>query len=111
MHSQGYAHLDIKPDNLLIDKKFAIKVCDFDLAHQKNDPVINVAGTKNFRAPELASHTCKNAPSADVYSAAIVLFLLKSCGILPSDEDVFGDRLMEMLEKEPKQFWLKHCKI
>ena len=55
LHSNGTAHLDLKPDNILIDAKGNIKICDFDLSYiQKDETLCRGKGTTNFRAPEVA---------------------------------------------------------
>mmetsp|Transcript_15068 Transcript_15068/g.12783 ORF Transcript_15068/g.12783 Transcript_15068/m.12783 type:complete len:89 (-) Transcript_15068:754-1020(-) len=54
IHSKGYAHLDIKTENLLLGKDYALKVSDFDLCREAEIPLgFRGYGTKNFRAPEL----------------------------------------------------------
>jgi 3-phosphoinositide dependent protein kinase-1 len=32
LHKKGYAHLDIKPENIVIDKNFDLKIADFGFA-------------------------------------------------------------------------------
>lgn len=56
MHSQSTAHLDLKPDNILIDSNGSIKIADFDLSYMKEDKIMcKGKGTTNFRAPEVAN--------------------------------------------------------
>lgn len=38
MHSLGYAHRDIKLENILIGNNYEVKLCDFDLVeHESNE--------------------------------------------------------------------------
>jgi len=52
MHDEGVAHLDIKPDNILLGEGFEAKICDFDGSYMKGDKMVLGRGTKNTRAPE-----------------------------------------------------------
>jgi serine/threonine protein kinase len=58
MHLKGYLHLDIKPQNILVDEHLNLKMADFGstwLFHQDNDQVSDVKGTSYFLAPEAIS--------------------------------------------------------
>lgn len=78
IHFKGFAHLDLKLENFLLDKNFQLKVADFDQAQPILDPEIMSGGTPNYRAPEMISGTCKNPSAADIYAAGIVLFVLQT---------------------------------
>src|SRR5690606_5457236 len=85
LHSQGIAHLDLKPDNLLFGEDHKLKIADFDLSYICGDDSIRGKGTINFRAPEIKDYECKKPFAADIYSAGIILFALMF-GYLPYDE-------------------------
>eukprot|EP00330_Aristerostoma_sp_ATCC50986_P001863 CAMPEP_0114576740 /NCGR_PEP_ID=MMETSP0125-20121206/1472_1 /TAXON_ID=485358 ORGANISM="Aristerostoma sp., Strain ATCC 50986" /NCGR_SAMPLE_ID=MMETSP0125 /ASSEMBLY_ACC=CAM_ASM_000245 /LENGTH=113 /DNA_ID=CAMNT_0001765497 /DNA_START=120 /DNA_END=461 /DNA_ORIENTATION=+ len=53
LHSHCIAHLDIKPENLLLGDDLQLKIADFDLAYFEGDEMIKSGGTPCFRAPEL----------------------------------------------------------
>lgn len=55
MHQKGYLHLDIKPQNILIDENLDIKLSDFGstwLFYGENDQISEAKGTSYFLAPE-----------------------------------------------------------
>ena len=115
LHKNGIAHMDIKPDNLLLDQNFQLKITDFDcsVTVTQSSAEIFTSGTLYYRAPEVVSRKCKDAKAADVYSAAVVLFLFKCDGCLPHlEHEMFeGSDLLDLLDKNNKAFWQKHCEI
>ena len=54
IHSQGFLHLDIKPQNILIDENLNVKIADFGSSwlFDDDDQISEVKGTSYFLAPE-----------------------------------------------------------
>lgn len=118
LHESSIAHLDLKPENLLLGANFSMKIADFDLSHVEGDAKILSRGTKFYRGPELwkSNQTVdelKHPFAADVYSAGIILFILKSGGIYPHSEGnpIDGIDFADLLYRNPEQFWRKHIEI
>jgi len=113
LHCKGIAHMDIKPDNLLLGDDFQLKISDFDLSYYEGDDYFNGLGTQHYRAPEIIERVCNDPQSADIYSAAIVLFVFKSSGKLPHSEHIpyEGMNLWEMMYEDNQKFWKVHSKI
>jgi len=113
LHSKGVAHLDIKPENLLLGTNFQLKISDFDHSVLKDQPQVPAKGTLYYRAPEIYEGVCEDYYKADIYSAGILLFLFKSGGMLPHVEHkIFeGVDLLELLNNNIQAFWQKHCEI
>mmetsp|Transcript_8313 Transcript_8313/g.7393 ORF Transcript_8313/g.7393 Transcript_8313/m.7393 type:complete len:222 (+) Transcript_8313:208-873(+) len=117
LHSKKVAHLDIKPENIMFSEDLTLKIIDFDLSKRVDESeIIHSQGTLNYRAPELTEKQTivEDAFKCDVYSAGIILFLMRSGGILPFnevEEDRFAAELKRMLSEEPSKFWGKHALI
>ncbi|XP_008793254.2 probable serine/threonine-protein kinase SIS8 isoform X2 [Phoenix dactylifera] len=71
-------HRDLKSPNLLVDKNWVVKVCDFGLSRLKHHTFLSsksTAGTPEWMAPEVL----RNEPSnekCDVYSFGVILWEL-----------------------------------
>ncbi|KAI5071494.1 hypothetical protein GOP47_0013745 [Adiantum capillus-veneris] len=71
-------HRDLKSSNLLVDKNWVVKVCDFGLSRKKHSTFLSsksTAGTPEWMAPEVL----RNEPSnekCDVYSFGVILWEL-----------------------------------
>lgn len=71
-------HWDLKSPNLLVDKNWTVKVCDFGLSRFKAHTFISsksVAGTPEWMAPEFLRGEPSNEKS-DVYSFGVILWEL-----------------------------------
>jgi serine/threonine protein kinase len=118
LHACRVAHLDLKPENLLIGADLNLKIADFDLSHVCGDGKILSRGTRYYRGPEFfrsgSSHPeIKNPFPSDIYAAGIILFILKSGGIYPHSENntVEGVDLVDLMYNNNDEFWRKHCEI
>ncbi|XP_059631240.1 serine/threonine-protein kinase CTR1 isoform X2 [Cornus florida] len=78
--SPPIVHWDLKSPNLLVDKNWTVKVCDFGLSRFKANTFIpskSVAGTPEWMAPEFLRGEPSNEKS-DVYSYGVILWELVS---------------------------------
>jgi len=111
LHSLGIAHLDIKPENLLLGENFQLKLCDFDLSYINGDSYIKSLGTKDYRAPELKEKRCQDVSAADIFSAGIILFFMMTGGELPLQEGELTEDhdLYDLLQNNTRKFWRYFC--
>lgn len=83
IHSKGYAHMDLKLNNIMLDEYFNIRIGDFGsvLKVEKGGLTNRKRGTQNYMAPEIKDEKRPprmqfNAFQADVYSLGVCLFVL-----------------------------------
>ncbi|HEY2450124.1 MAG TPA: protein kinase, partial [Mycobacterium sp.] len=68
-HADGLAHLDVKPENVLLTSDHFAYLVDFGIAHAVGDAKIS----RTYMAPERFT-SGRVGPQADVYSLACVLY-------------------------------------
>jgi serine/threonine-protein kinase len=81
-HSNGVVHRDVKPDNLMIDRRGVLKVADFGLAEIGEVDVMKLygnrpIGTPGYLAPETARAEGAT-PASDVYCLGLCLVYVLS---------------------------------
>lgn len=97
------AHLDIKPQNILLDDNFSAKVADFGLAKliekDQSDVMTQMRGTRGYMAPEWLSR--KITEKVDVYSFGVVMLEIV-CGRKNLDytQPEVSENLMQMLKRK-----------
>jgi serine/threonine protein kinase len=76
--SPPIVHRDLKSPNLLVDKNWTVKVCDFGLSRLKHNTFLtskSSAGTPEWMAPEVLRNELSDEKS-DVYSFGVILWEL-----------------------------------
>jgi len=114
LHRRNLAHMDIKVDNILIDENFRLKLIDFDLCQNLDSSFLEARGTPGYRAPEVKNGLCGDLRAADIYSAAVVLFIMM-VGHPPYLEHSNGcdaeyDAFYKIFRKNVNRFWEVHAK-
>ena len=128
MKQKGICHRDIKADNLLIDRFFRIKLCDFGCSEFVDDHnfVHGSRGTPYYMSPEcIGDKSDYDGFASDAWSCGVLLYHMlvgtypfKSCSTIDElknkiqhDECKFPDFINEevktlinwLLEKDPKK--------
>lgn len=81
MHSKGWVHKDIKPDNILLNRSDEVRLIDFSLAVKAVSGLGKlfgggkgvIRGTRSYLAPETIKKE-GSTPATDIYSFGIVLY-------------------------------------
>lgn len=112
-HNAGVAHRDIKPQNLLLDSRFNLKLTDFGLSkvfESDADAIMKTTyvGTRGYQAPELLLDKAYDL-ACDVFSMGVVLFILIT-GYPPFEQAHYTDRWFRPLTKgDAAKFWKFHA--
>jgi len=103
MHTRGWVHLDIKPDNFLVSRDGETKLIDFTITEKKKTGLSKLfhraplaKGTRSYMAPEqIRRKVCDER--TDIYSFGCVLFEMTT-GKPPYTGDTPNDLLNRHLQ-------------
>ena len=115
-HEHGILHRDIKPGNILLDKKGEPHLTDFGLARlvENNSTVTNsfdVLGTPSYMSPEQASGQAKESDvTTDVYALGAVFYQMLT-GQPPFAGGTTYETIRLVMETEPRHPRLWNSKI
>ncbi|MFA6962581.1 MAG: serine/threonine-protein kinase [Opitutaceae bacterium] len=116
-HDRGLVHLDIKPENILVDRLGRIKIADFGIAkiatgQAETSASVEIAGTPAYMAPEQRDHPAEVDHRADLYALGVVFYQMLTGELPTADQlrppstrvqlDVRLDEIvLRALEKDP----------
>ncbi|XP_015331696.1 serine/threonine-protein kinase MARK2-like, partial [Marmota marmota marmota] len=99
-HAKGIVHRDVKAENILLDSRGRIKLCDFGVSGQfrRGELLHTVCGTITYWAPEMFLPGAYSGPPVDVWSLGVVLYLMLT-GHLPFEGDTFEELKDQVLHR------------
>lgn len=99
LHQNNIIHRDVKPENVMIDKKGNVKLIDFDAAriHKNYQPQdTTIMGTTGFAAPEQFGMNQSDART-DIYAVGVLLNVMLT-GEHPS-KTIYPGRIGKIISK------------
>lgn len=111
-HQANLIHRDVKPANLLVDRRNVVKLLDLGLARFTDEDRAsltvaydeNVLGTADYLAPEQAIDSHGVDARADIYSLGCTLYFLLT-GHPPFPEGTLPQRLMAHQKQQPPSIY------
>ena len=74
--------MDIKAENVLIDKKMQILLVDFGYANDKNvGNLVKYRGSETYIAPEIMERKIYDGTKTDIFSLGVIMFFITFAGL------------------------------
>ena len=100
LHSKKILHRDIKLDNILLNNKNEVKLCDFGVSRRMTSkkPIYEHIGTPAYLAPEIVSKVGYTGYGADIWSLGVTS-LIALTGYVPFKGDTIEELAFSILNK------------
>lgn len=112
LHSKNIAHRDLKCENILLSRRFNVKIADFGFARfcvdADNRRILSqtYCGSAAYAAPEVVNGTPYNPKLSDVWSLGIILFIMLNAS-MPFDDT----NLRKLLKDQMTKKWVYRTRI
>jgi serine/threonine protein kinase len=83
MHTRGFIHADIKPNNVLVDEDGNVKIIDLGQACAIGTVKKRIQGTPGYMAPEQA-HRGEVGPKTDIYNLGAMMYWVLVGDVIPT---------------------------
>nr|CAH7735491.1 unnamed protein product [Callosobruchus chinensis] len=112
LHAMNVAHRDLKCENILLSRRFNVKLADFGFARfcvdSCNRRILSqtYCGSAAYAAPEVVSGTPYNPKLSDIWSLGIILFIMLNAS-MPFDDS----NLRKLLKDQMTKNWVFRSRV
>lgn len=108
-HKSNICNRDIKLENILLDKNYNPKICDFGFAEYNSDNLKDQVGSKNLFDPQIFNNSGYNGLKTDIFNLGLALFTAVTGKYFINTLDKKNDIRLFFKNKE-KLLWEKYEK-